>query len=66
MAHTCPPNGTDSRGRCLGACRECGEHLECTGRYTTYCPSCDVCPDCGCPDADGFSHNAGCPAVPLS
>ncbi len=56
----CPSNGTSSNGRCLGACRECGEHLLSTGRYTTYCPSCDVCCDCGCPNVDGFSHYAEC------
>ena len=31
-----------------------------TGRYTAYCPSCQTCETCGCPDADGFSHYAGC------
>lgn len=59
----CPSDGTDCRGRCLGRCRECGEHLLNTGRYTVYCPSCDGCPECGCPAADGFSHYAGCIAV---
>lgn len=56
----CPPDGTDYHGRCLGACRECGAHLLSTGRYTPYCPDCDTCPDCGCPNADGFAHYAGC------
>lgn len=41
-------------------CFECGEEMEETGRNTLYCPSCDVCSDCGCPDADGFQHYAGC------
>ena len=53
----------DSRGRCLGWCRECGAHLQQTGRYTTFCPSCDVCAECGCPNADGFAHWAGCKAA---
>ena len=53
----------DYHGRPLGQCRECGEDLMSTGRYTVYCPSCDVCPDCGCPNADGFAHYAGCPAI---
>lgn len=56
----CPPDGKTSRGVCLGGCSECGEHLLCTGRYTPYCPSCQTCPTCGCPEADGFSHYAGC------
>jgi len=55
---------TDSRGRCLGVCAECGEHLESTGRYTTFCPSCDTCPTCRCPNADGFAHYAGCADAP--
>jgi hypothetical protein len=59
-SHECPSNGTDYHGRCLGECRECGEHLLSTGRYTVYCPSCDTCPTCGCPNADGFSHYLGC------
>lgn len=58
--HHCPSDGRDSCGRCLGTCRECGEHLESTGRYTVYCPSCNTCPECGCPEADGFAHYAGC------
>jgi hypothetical protein len=41
-------------------CFECGEDGQQTGRYTWYCPSCNVCPECGCPDADGFQHYAGC------
>jgi hypothetical protein len=53
----------DSHGRCLGECRECGEHLESTGRYTVYCPGCDTCPDCGCPRVDGFEHYEGCPVT---
>lgn len=36
----------DYHGRCLGKCRECDEHLVADGRYTVYCPSCDVCPSC--------------------
>jgi hypothetical protein len=56
----CPFNGRDYHGRCLGACRECDEHLLSTGRYTTYCPSCDTCPTCGCPRVDGFTHYADC------
>jgi len=56
----CPDSGGDYHGRCLGACIQCGAHLECTGRYTVYCPSCDVCPSCGCPNADGFQHHLGC------
>lgn len=47
-------------GRCLGVCSECSEHLEQTGRYTTFCPSCDVCSECGCPGVDGFAHYIGC------
>jgi hypothetical protein len=42
-------------------CKECDSFIEYTGRNTPYCPSCDVCPSCGCPQADGFSHNIGCP-----
>ena len=59
---TCVDNGDmrDYHGRCLGECHECGEHLSSTGRYTVYCPSCDVCPECGCPNADGFAHYQGC------
>ena len=53
----------DSHGRCLGRCRECGTHLEATGRYTVFCPSCDVCAECGCPQVDGFAHYAGCKAA---
>jgi hypothetical protein len=62
MAHqcACPQDGRDCRGRCLGFCRECGDHILSTGRYTAYCPSCSVCPTCGCPDADGFQHFEGC------
>lgn len=41
-------------------CRECQETCEQTGRLTWYCPSCDVCEECGCPRADGFVHNEGC------
>ncbi len=41
-------------------CFECGEDMEETGRNTLYCPSCDVCPECRCPNADGFQHHAGC------
>lgn len=41
-------------------CRECGETCEQTGRLTWYCPSCDVCPECNCPRADGFAHYEGC------
>lgn len=63
VTEECPSYGKDSRGRCLGACTECDTHLESTGRYTVYCPICDVCPECGCPDADGFSHNQGCTAL---
>jgi hypothetical protein len=47
----------------LGECVECGEHLASTGRYTVYCPCCDCCGECGCPDADGFTHYAGCSLV---
>ena len=54
----------DTHGRCIGLCSECDEHLEQDGRYTTYCPCCNVCPDCGCPDT-GFSHYAGCAAIEL-
>jgi hypothetical protein len=62
LAHEgdCPSDGHDYHGRCLGLCMECEEHLLSTGRYTVYCPSCDCCPDCGCPAADGFAHYAGC------
>lgn len=56
----CPPDGHYDNGRCAGECRECGDHLLLTGRYTPYCPGCDTCPDCGCPYADGFQHYAGC------
>ena len=62
--NVCPDNGTDYHGRCLGACGECGEHMLSTGRYTTFCPSCNVCPDCQCPQADGFAHNQGCESAP--
>lgn len=60
--HDCK-GGTDYRGRCLGPCPECGDHLQSTGRYTVYCPSCNTCPECSCPEADGFSHYAGCSLV---
>lgn len=56
----CHSDGTDYYGRCLGQCRECGEHLQSTGRYTVYCPSCDCCEECGCPACDGFEHFSGC------
>jgi hypothetical protein len=59
----CPADGQDSRGRCLGACRECDTHLMSTGRYTVYCPSCDTCAECGCPQVDGFAHYADCTAA---
>lgn len=41
-------------------CPECGANTETTGRDTRYCPDCDTCPTCGCPQVDGFSHYAGC------
>lgn len=41
-------------------CRECGTKCEQTGRNTWFCPECDVCPECECPNADGFTHYAGC------
>ena len=53
---------TDSHGRCLGLCEECNEHIMITGRYTRYCPSCDCCIDCGCPNVDGFAHYQDCPS----
>jgi hypothetical protein len=56
----CPSNGRDYHERCLGVCQECGDHLLSTGRYTVYCPACDVCGECGCANADGFAHYAGC------
>ena len=43
----CPPDGTDSHGRCLRKCSECDSHLLATGRNTTYCPDCSACPSCG-------------------
>lgn len=43
------------------SCFECKAAMEQTGRNTWYCPDCDTCPDCGCPNADGFAHYAGCP-----
>jgi len=58
--HECPPDGRDQRGRCVGECEECGDHGLVTGRYTSYCPSCQTCESCGCPEADGFSHYQGC------
>ena len=60
MSHCETPDGTDYHGRCLGYCSECDEHLMSTGRYTTYCPSCDCCAECECPSADGFEHYTGC------
>lgn len=42
-------------------CFECGDKMEQTGRLTWYCPSCDVCSECGCPNADGLIHYIGCP-----
>ena len=56
----CGNDGKDYHGRCLGNCSECGGHLKASGRYTPYCPSCSICPECGCPDVDGFSHYEGC------
>lgn len=56
----CPADGKDYHGRCVGLCRECGEHGLTTGRYTTYCPSCHCCDECGCPQVDGFNHYLGC------
>ena len=53
----------DYHGRCLGSCRECDEHLMNTGRYTVYCPFCNTCPECGCPNVDGFEHYQGCPVI---
>ncbi len=41
-------------------CFECDAELEQTGRNTWYCPDCNVCAECGCPDADGFMHYANC------
>lgn len=61
--HECGGDGTDYHGQCLGECCECGAHLESTGRYTVYCPSCDCCPECLCPNVDGFAHYAGCKAA---
>lgn len=58
-AHICPPDGKDVRG-CAGKCGECDEHLQLTGRNTSFCPSCNVCSVCDCPQVDGFSHYAGC------
>ena len=40
----CPANGRGSRSNnqgCLGACEECGEHLEEDGRQSVFCPACD-------------------------
>jgi hypothetical protein len=40
----CPANGRGSRRNnqgCLGACKECGDHLEEDGRQNTFCPTCD-------------------------
>jgi hypothetical protein len=62
-AGPCPADGADDRGRCAGTCTECGDHRLLTGRYTPYCPSCETCDECGCPAADGFAHNAGCPKI---
>lgn len=47
----------------MAECFECGEQMEQTGRLTWYCPNCDTCPECGCPNADGFAHYAGCEAA---
>lgn len=47
-------------------CRECDTICEQTGRNTWYCPDCDTCSVCGCPNADGFSHYAGCPSSVIS
>lgn len=59
----CPADGTDSLGRCVGECPECGAHLLQSGRETTYCPDCDRCPECGEPQADGNWHASGCPLL---
>ncbi len=61
FAHT--SDQVDTHGRCLGSCSECDEHLESTGRDTVYCPSCDVCPMCLCPQVDNFDHYAGCAVI---
>lgn len=46
-------------------CTECKTPLEQTGRNTYYCPVCNTCPECDCPDADGFQHYAGCSAAAI-
>jgi hypothetical protein len=53
---------TDHYGRTHN-CFECGEYMRFTGRNTAYCPECNVCPECGCPAADGFAHYGGCPVL---
>ena len=44
----------------IPTCRECKMTCEQSGRLTWYCPSCDVCPECHCPNVDGFAHYDGC------
>lgn len=58
-------NMVDQFGRCYGHCKECGAHLVSSGRYTVYCPDCDVCLDCGCPQVDGNMHYSGCAELEL-
>ena len=53
----------EARVRNRPRCFECDELMEQTGRNTLYCPSCDVCPECNCPHADGFAHYEGCEAI---
>ena len=49
----------------INRCFNCDCQMEQTGRLTWYCPDCDVCPDCGCPRADGFAHYQGCESADL-
>lgn len=56
----CPDNGQSQGGQCLGKCFECDAHLLCTGSYTVYCPDCQCCSECECPQVDGFSHYVEC------
>lgn len=49
-----------SQSNYMNQCDECGTNLEQSGRLTWYCPTCDVCPECLEPQADGAYHEYGC------
>jgi hypothetical protein len=44
-------------------CQGCSSPLEQTRSGKPYCPLCNACPDCGCPDVEGDQHFDGCPSA---